>query len=102
MPALSTVSAGAGTMAVVATQKTSPLCRYSAAANCAASGGSSIGVHSPFGRSERVVSFARLETRKACFAVTLFHAAKECSKGFIKASQYVLQYLAVNLVQFGT
>src|SRR5205085_708177 len=41
-----------GTMAVVDRQKTSPPCPYSAAANSAASGGSSIGVHTPFGRNK--------------------------------------------------
>jgi len=49
---------------------------------------------------ERIVSFARAEAREACLLLC-FDAPKECLKGFIQSPQYVLQYLAVNVIEFG-
>ena len=52
------------------------------------------------GIGETVVSLTRAKAREASLTCALFYTAKERLKGFVKASQYILQHLAVNLIQF--
>jgi hypothetical protein len=49
-------------------------------------------------KGERIITRARFETGEACLAAALFDATKERLKSFIKASQYILQDLTVNVV----
>ena len=54
------------------------------------------------GIGEGIVSPSRAEAREACFLFTFLNSAKEVLKSLVESVEYVLQYLAVNLVEFGT
>src|ERR1051325_2671159 len=51
---------------------------------------------------ERIVSFVRLESWKACFLFMLLNATKEALKSLVKSAKNILKDLAVNLFKFWT